>query len=337
MKRFIPVAVAAACLSLAPTFAKAQAEFNLRWAHYLPNTPFLEIENSFAEAVEKRTDGKVKITGTYAGGLGGAGEILNLAGRGAVDFATSAAGYYPDRLPVWKASQLPFVFDTPKQAIETFKTLREEFPLFDEEMKGMGIRFLFQQPLGSYYFVGPQAGCDTLEGLAGKKIRAFGSEIPKIISAAGAVAITLTTTEMYEAVQRGVIDYANADVGNIASLKLYEVGKNICGPIMTFSGHMMTISERTWAKLPEEYQKIIMEEADAAQQRYLDWVDDNGKNAIKVINDAGIQITPFNADEMAKWKAATPDLVQAWAEDMAKRGKGEEANKIAARLKELAK
>lgn len=335
MKHFAIAAFTAASLSLAPTLATAQAEYNLRWAHYLPDGPFLEIENGFAKRVEERTGGKVKITATYAGGLGGAGEIMALAGRGAVDFATSAAGYYPDRLPFWKASQIPFIFETPHQAIETFKVLREEFPAFDEEMQRMGVRFLFQQPLGSYYFVGPAAGCDTLQGIAGKKIRAFGSEVPKIISAAGAVSITLTTTEMYEAVQRGVIDYANADIGNITSLKLYEVGKNICGPVMTFSGHMMTISQRTWDRLPEEYRTIIEEEAAATQQRYLEWVDANGERAMATLKEAGIEVTPFDAVEMEKWKAATPDLIQSWVDEVASRGEGEKAEKIAARWREL--
>ena len=337
MKRLLSASLIATALSLIPTLATAQDQFNLRWAHYLPNGPFLEIENKFAENVEKRTNGKVKITATYAGGLGGPGVILPLAGRGAVDFATSAAGYYPDSLPFWKASQLPFVFNSPKQAIETFKVLRKEFPVFDQEMKGMGVRFLFQQPLGNYYFVGTKEGCDTLAGLSGKKIRAFGSEIPKIISSAGGVAVTLTTTEMYEAVQRGVIDYANADVGNIASLKLYEVGKNICGPIMTFSGHMMTIGERTWNRLPKAYQDIIMEEAAKAQQSYLEWVDINGNKALNIINTNGIKITPFKAEEMVKWKAASPDLIQSWVDDMTKRGKGPDAAKIAARWRELIK
>lgn len=335
MKRFI--ALTATALALSPLLANAQAEFNLRWSHYLPNGPFLQVENEFAQNVEKRTNGKVKITGTYAGGLGGPNENLALAGRGAVDLATSAAGYYPDRLPLWKASQLPFVFDSPKQAIETFKVLRQEFPVFDEEMKALGVRFLFQQPLGSYYFVGAKEGCDSMEGLKGKKIRAFGSEIPKILASTGAVAVTLTTTEQYEGVQRGVIDYGNADVGNVAALKLYEVGKYICGPTFTFSGHMMTIGERTWNRLPPEYQKIIMEEAAIAQQRYLDWVDQSAKSAIKTVNDAGVQIRPIPAAEMAKWKAATPDMIQSWVDDMAKRGKGEEAAKIAVRWRELIK
>jgi TRAP-type C4-dicarboxylate transport system substrate-binding protein len=334
MKPTLSCLAAAAGLMLLAAPAAAQ-EFNLRWAHYLPNGPFLEVENSFAQRVEERTQDKVKITTTYAGGLGGAGEIMSLAGRGAVDFASAAPGYYPDRLLFWKASQIPFVFDTPDQAIKVFQTLTTEFPIFSEEMKGMGVRFLFQQPLGSYYLLGSKEGCDTLSGLSGKKIRAFGSEVPKIISAAAAVPITMTTTEMYEGVQRGVIDYANADIGNIASLKLYEVGKNICGPAMTFSGHMMVIGERTWRRLPEEYQKIITEEAASAQVRYLEWLASNTKAAIATVEAAGISIKPFPAEEMAKWKQATPDLIQSWVDDMGKRGKGDEATKVAQRWREL--
>jgi len=333
MKRYLTAAFAA--MAIVPAVAGAQAQYNLRWAHYLPNSAFLEVENQFAENVEKRTGGKVKITPTYAGGLGGPNEILALAGRGAVDFATSAPGYYPDRLPLWKASQLPFVFDSPNQAIETFKILRQEFPSLDDEMKQMGIRFLYQQPLGAYYLVGPKEGCDTLAGLNGKKVRAFGADVPKIVSSAGAVPVTLTTTENYEGIQRGIVDYGNVDTGNLVALKIYEVGKVACGPVMTFSGHIMAVGDRTWNRLPKEYQDIIMEEAAATQQRYLDWVNQNVESSLEALQKAGMKIVPIQPEEMAKWKAQTPDLIQLWVEESAKRGKGEEAQKIATRWREL--
>jgi TRAP-type C4-dicarboxylate transport system substrate-binding protein len=337
MNRLMMGGIAAAA-GLGAMLGQASAqEFNLRWAHYLPNGPFLQVEESFAKKIEERTGGKVKITIAYAGALGGATEVFTLAGRGAVDMASAAPGYYPDQLLFWKASQIPFQFDTPNEAIETFKTLRSEFPVFDEEMDKLNVKYLLQQPLGSYYLVGPSANCDTLAGIKGKKIRAFGADIPKIIGAAGATPITLTTTEMYEALQRGTLDYANADIGNVAALKLYEVGKNICGPVMTFSGHMVVIGKRTWDRLPTEYQTIITEEAAAAQQRYLDWIAENGRNAVKTIEGAGATIKPFNPDEFAKWKAATPDLLQGWVDDVSRRGKGEEAKKVAERWRELIK
>lgn len=337
MKRLLIGGIAAVAGLAAMLESVSAQQFNLRWAHYLPNGPFLEVEEGFAKKIEERTGGKVKITIAYSGALGGATEVFTLAGRGAVDMASAAPGYYPDQLLFWKASQIPFQFDTPNEAIATFKTLAEEFPVFKEEMDRLRVRYLLQQPLGSYYLVGPGENCDTLAGISGKKIRAFGADIPKIIGAAGATPITLTTTEMYEALQRGTLDYANADIGNVAALKLYEVGKNICGPVMTFSGHLVVMGQRTWNRLPAEYQKIFTEEAAAAQQRYLDWIAENGRRAIETIKGAGAVMKPFKPDEFAKWKAATPDLLQGWVDDVSRRGKGEEAKKVAERWRELIK
>lgn len=317
--------------------ALAQAEFNLRWAHYLPNGPFLEVEESFAKRVTERTNGKVKITIAYAGALGSAYETLTLAGRGAVDFASIAPGYYPDHLAFWKASQIPFLFDSPDEAINVFQTLVKEFPAYKEEMDRLNVHFLFQQPLGSYYLSGSGENCDTLSGLAGKKIRAFGSDIPKIFAAAGATPITLTTTEIYEALQRGTLDYSNVDIGNIAALKLYQVGKYTCGPIMTFNGHLIVIGKRTWNRLPAEYQQILTEEAASAQKRYLEWLANNSERAIKAITEGGGVVKKFPDAELAKWKAATPDLLQGWVDEATKRGHGESAGKVAERWRELLK
>ena len=52
------------------TPANADAEFKLRWGHYLPNTPFVQVEKDFAAAVKERTGGRVEIEITFAGGLG---------------------------------------------------------------------------------------------------------------------------------------------------------------------------------------------------------------------------------------------------------------------------
>ena len=99
------------------SFAASAQEFKLRWGHYLPNSPFVQVEKDFAKKIEERTNGRVKIDITFAGGLGKGNEVALLAGRGAIDMASVAMGYYPDQLLFWKAYQIPFIFDDPVQAI----------------------------------------------------------------------------------------------------------------------------------------------------------------------------------------------------------------------------
>jgi hypothetical protein len=153
--------------------AQAAPEFKLRWGHYLPNSPFVQVEKDYAEAVKQRTNGRVEIEITFAGGLGKGGELMTLAGRGAIDMAAVVPGYYPDQLLFWKAYQIPFIFGSPRQAMEISAESYQKLPVFQEELDKFNVHFLFHQPLGSYFMTGPDGNCDNLAGLAGKKIRSL--------------------------------------------------------------------------------------------------------------------------------------------------------------------
>jgi len=310
-------------------------EFKLRWGHYLGKGPFLEVEQKFAEAIKERTNGRVEIDITYAGGLGKGPEVLTLAGRGAIDMASAAPGYYADQLLFWKAFQIPFVFTTPQQAMDVLATSLEEFPIYKEEMDKLGVIWLFQQPLGVYFLTGPSADCDSVEALNGKKIRSFGADVPKAHSAIGAVPVTVQPVEVYEALQRGTIDYSFLNPGNIQQYKLYEVGKYSCGPIMAITGHNIVIGKRTWDKLPKDIQEIFLDQAKKSHQEYLSWLDGFEADARRNIEAAGGVFKPFPQAELAKWKAAAPDLLKAWEEDVTAKGFGDMASKVAARWREL--
>ena len=329
---------AALAVSVLVAAGSAQAqEFKLRWGHYLPNSGFVQVEKDFAQKVEERTNGRVKIEITFAGGLGKGNEVALLAGRGAIDMASVAPGYYPDRLLFWKALQIPFVFNDPKQAIEIIYKSYDKFPIFKQELDKLNVNYLFHQPLGSYYMTGPDPNCDTVEGLKGKKIRSFGADIPKMHDAIGAVAVTVRPTEVYEALQRGTIDYSFLNAGNIESLRLYEPGKYSCGTVMTIVGHLIIIGKGAWDQLPADIQEIMMDQAAKSQKDYLDWLETGTASSIANIEKNGGVFKEFPASELAKWKAATPDILAQWEESMAERGMGAEAKDVAASWREWAK
>jgi len=325
----------AAILGLGAFSVASAQTFNLRFAHYLSKGPFLEVEENFAKRVEERTGGRVKIAITYSGGLGGGTEVLSLVGRGGVDMAAVVPGYFPDQLLFWKTSQIPFVFDSPKQAMDVITASVKEIPAYKAEADKLGIHFLFQQPLGSFYLSGER--CDSLASLQGKKVRAFGADIPKVVSAASATPVTIQVVEIYEALQRKALDYSFINLGNIAANKLQEVAKFSCGPIMSIGGHMIVISKRVWDRMPADIQRIITEEASKAQQDYVAWVVTNDLATRKTLEQAGHTVLPFRPDELVKWKSQSPDLLQVWSVDMAKRGQADAAKTVLNRWREMTK
>ena len=334
-KLLIPLLTAFACL-IAAASASA-AEFNLRWGHYLGKGPFLEIEMEFARKIEERTGGRVKIDIVFAGGLGKGNEVLTLAGRGAIDMASAPPSYYADQLLYWKVFQMPFIFKSPTNAMDVLAKSLEKFPVFMQEMDKMNVVWLFQQPLGSYFLTGPSPNCDSLSGLKGKKIRSFGGDLPKAHAAIGAVPVNVRPVEVYEALQRGTIDYSFLNAGNIQQYKLYEPGKYSCGTIMSITGHNIVIGKKTWAKLPKDIQEIFIDQGKKSHADYLAWLSDFESQAVKNIEKAGGVIKQFPASELAKWKSLAPDVLDGWVKDMEKRGQGDMAKQVATSWREWTK
>ena len=313
---------------LAASAASAQ-EVTLRWGHYLGDSAFVQAEKDFAAAVTERTEGRVKVEITFAGGLGAGNEVLTLAGRGAIDLASVVPGYYADQLLYWRAYQIPFVFESPRQAMEISAAAYKDLPYFQEELSKFGVKFLFHQPLGDYYLTGPDENCDNVAALAGKKIRSFGADIPKAHEAIGAVPVSVGVGEVYEALQSGSLDYSFLNRGNILSNRLYEPGPYSCGPIMAITGHLIVINEDVWNDISADDQTIILEEATKAGEAYINNIEAAEDAAGAAIIEAGGTIKPFPAEELAKWKATAPDLLQNWVDDMTSRGMGDQANEVA--------
>jgi len=309
-------------------------QITLRYGHYLADSAYLQVEKDFAAAVAERTNGDVQIEITYSGGLGAGPELLPLAGRGAIDMGAIVPGYFGDQLQFWRIFQIPFIFDTPTEALEVSRAAHEELSYFSDELSKFGVKFLFHQPLGQYYFSGPEPGCDTVAGLQGKKIRSFGSDIPKLLDAVGAVPVTVPVPDVYESLQRGAIDYSFINRGNILANRLYEVAPNNCGPIMAIAGHLIVISERSWARLSEEQQAIILEEAQKAGEAYMAAIGDLEDSAEAKIVEAGGSFAEFSDAEMAKWRDMAPDVLAQWAENMADMGLGEEAQEVVSFVRE---
>jgi len=322
-------------VGMATSAVVGQEKINLKFGHLLADGPYLQVEQAFADHIAERTGGRVTIEITYSGGLGKGHQLLHEARLGAVDLATVPGSYYPDDLPFWKAFQIPFIFNSAHQAMDVLTISLKEFAIFKQEMDDMNVRWLFQQPIGSFYLTGPSPNCDSVAELRGKKIRSFSPEAHRVHSAIGAVPVLVRPLNVHDALRRGHLDYSFLNLGNIQQYALHTQGKYSCGPIMAVTGYSVVISKNSWNKLPPDIQQIFEEEAVRTQQAYRGWLDDFDQQAKSAILAEGHVIKPFPAEEMAKWMAAAHDPIGAWQLEMASKGLGELARPVAERWREL--
>jgi TRAP-type C4-dicarboxylate transport system substrate-binding protein len=172
--------------------------------------------------------------------------------------------------------------------------------------------------------------------LKGKKIRSFGADIPKAFTAIGAVPVTVAPTDIYEALQHGTLDYSFINPGNSVAFKLVEVGKNSCGPVMAITGHNVTMSKRTWARLPKDIQQVFRDQSAKTAEDYLAWVGDYESKAVATMKSQGGTFVRFPPEELKKWRSSAPDFLAQWEKDTAAATKDAATpKKVAARWRQL--
>jgi TRAP-type C4-dicarboxylate transport system substrate-binding protein len=287
-----------------------------------------KIDQWFADEVAKATNGEVTIKIFWAGALGAPQENLSLLGAGAIDMAAMSPAYFPSDLPFFSApNSLPMTMDNLRQASALMPRLTAEVPAFQKEAARHGIRPLFFHLLNPYLLMS-RSPVVALQDLKGKKVRTWGEDLPKLFMAAGATPVNILIPEIYENLQHGVIDAVPFNVDLAVTYKIHEAARHVTEVVIWMGPAWgVWITEAAWNKISPENQAKITAVVERARIRELETTARAEKHARKALQEAGVTFHPFPAEELAKWKAASPDFYDDWTARMEKLGQGDDARK----------
>ncbi len=314
-------------LSLAASPARA-ADITLNLGHPFTEklTTLTSWEIWFADEIEKRTNGKVKIKIFWSESLGKTSDLPDLVSSGGIDMSILVPGYYPARFPLAQCgNQIWFVNWTNEEAFEVAKTIYWQGPI-PKELEKQNMKLMYVQVLPKYQLWTWQQ-IKTVEDLKGKKIRSWGPYMPRRYEAVGAVGMTLTQADWFEAMQKHMTDGAFFSVQMGLATKVNEVAKNITMvDLGVNTGPMCIMNLERWKKLPDDVKQVfeqVMQEMPAkGKQLTIDYE----AAAIKEATAQGITLIPF--PDRQKWIDSLPDIRSQWKDDMAKKGMGQEAEDI---------
>lgn len=334
---FKPLSAAALVTALAIGLGADASAQNLRMSsQWTEVTTGSQIDKWWAQEIEKRTKGSIKIKIFFEGALGKASENLTLIREGAIDLTAMSASYFPADLPLFTApNSIPMAMAEVPQATQLIQRLMKEVPGLDDEAKRNGMKALFFHHLNPYLLV-----CrEQMKGLAdlkGKKIRTWGADMPRMVQAAGAVPVTLGLPELYESLSRGTVDCIPFSVDLMVNYKIFEVAKHVhdvtlwLGPT---NGNW--ISRKVWDKLKPEDQKVILEVSNEAAMRDRDATVAAAAKAIETLKGHGVQFHKFPPEDKAKWKASNPNFFADFIAAQEKAGRGDSARAMVKIWKEV--
>lgn len=319
--------LAAGCSSSDSSGTKKQT-YNLKFANYSPPTNITsKAMKMWADDVEKRTDGRVKVEFFYSEALLPAAEILPGVGDGRADMGYSSPQYHPSEMPLGSLTGVPFLTDNPESQARTLQALYEKNAEFQKEFHKQGVHLLTTALLPSAIIVGKKP-ITALSDMKGAKIRVVGYQ-GKAFPAIGATPVGISQTEVYESLQRGVIDMGSStNLGLAIDGNLEEVSKHfVDAGSGGYAAAYNLINLDLWNKLPADIKAAIEEANKEYMANALSILGEYEDASCQKAKAAGVKLSALPDAEVAKWKALVGDSVlNEWKKDAQKNGVADPAS-----------
>ncbi|WP_342042180.1 TRAP transporter substrate-binding protein [Bacillus sp. OTU2372] len=276
-----------------------------------PDYPTVVGDKKFAELVEERTNGRIKIEVFPSAQLGDEKSVLEQVQLGAIEFTRINSSPLAEFNDQFTALGLPYVFES-EEHLWNFLNGEMGTKLLDglEKSKMKGLAY-YDSGSRSFYSTKP---LKSVKDLKGQKIRVQQSKINiDFMEALGASATPMPYGEVFSALQTGIIDGAENNLPSLDSSNHYQEAKNLILDHHQRIPEVLLISKTAWDKLSEKDQKLIKQAAlDSVKTQREEW-DKWEERSTKKLKDAGVVFT--EVDDIQPWKDAVKSMVDSYSKD----------------------
>ena len=311
MKKLLGIVLALALLLSCTAALADPVKLTYAEVNPLDGTIVGEMAKAFKAKAEELSGGEIEIDIQAGGVLGSEDQILdNLLGGGNITDISRISAFALTQYGCSKASLLsiPYTFVNEEHFWKFADSeLAQEFLLEPQEL-GLGLRGLCYGEEGFRHFFFKNE-VKTLEDLKGLKIRVSSDPVMTgMVSDLGASATTMAFTELYSALNTGVVDGAEQPTANYRSNAFQEVA-----PYLLLDGHTLgalqiIITDAAWNKLSEQQQGWIMEASKYASQVCREKVAEIEAQTFELLKQDGA--TVIEVEDKTPWVEACQETIK---------------------------
>jgi tripartite ATP-independent transporter DctP family solute receptor len=229
----------------------------LRYATSLPEeSAYYKGAVALAQAADELSRGRLQIKIFANAQLGTDRDMIEGMQLGSIDLASPSTGAMGSVLPAATVLDLPYIFDDYAHAYRVL-----DGPVADQLHKlfdGKGFHPLGWWEIGFRNLTNNKRPVRTPADVKGLKLRTLPSAVHQTAwSLAGAQPVALDFTEVYNALNTGVVDGQENPFNIILTGKLYEVQKHLSLTQHVYGAAPTSVSDKTWAKLPPDLQQAL--------------------------------------------------------------------------------
>ena len=328
MKRLFLKTIVAAVAVAACGLASAQ-ERTIKFTTQNPKGhPLVMGMEKFAEIVQAKSGGKIKVNLFPGGVLGGDAPVVSALQGGTIEMASMNSGILASQVKDFAVFDYPFMFANGKEADAVV-----DGPFgkkMHAKLEPKGLIGLTYWELGFRSITNSKRPITKVEDMEGLKLRVIPNAINvDWVKALGANPTPLAFPELYAALEQKAIDGQENPISVINANKFFEVQKYVTLTNHQYNPQSVLMSKKFWDSLNPAEQKIITEAAaeSTVYQRQQARLQD--VTALDAVKKGGMQVTELSAAELAKFRekmkpvlekhgASTPEAVLDLTGELAK-------------------
>ena len=245
---------------------------------------------ALAEAAEDLSEGQLQIEIFHSGQLAGSDrELIEGMELGTIDLASPSTGAMGEVVPEATVLDLPYIFD---DAEHVYRTL--DGPVGDQIadlFEGEGFRPLGYWEIGFRNLTNNVRPVETPADVEGLRLRTLPSEIhQEAWSLVGAEPHALDFTELYNALDTGVVDGQENPFNIILTGDLHEVQDHLSVTRHVYGAAPTSVSDQTWESLSPELQDVLLEAVEISVDAQREAASGDETAQLQELKDHGMQV-----------------------------------------------
>ena len=315
MKRLV---IAIAATLIFPSAATAQTE--MKFSTFVPPTHgfVVDVLEPLGKDLEKRTGGKVAVR-VFAGNSP-FGKVENQADQvrqGVVDVAWGLNGIPRGRFLRTSIMELPFVAESADSASKTLWTMLPE--MLAEDYKGFKVLAVHCHNPGLFHTRDKKI--EKLEDVKGLRMRAPNAPTQALLQYLGATPVGMPPTQVYENIEKGVIDGAVFPWDAIKGFRLEKILKHHFDARVYSSCFHVVMNEQRFAGLPADVRRAIDETTGPVLvNQFGGWWNRWDKAGLDAVRPLGNVIVPVSREQREAWRTQLKPLIDSQLSELEKAG-----------------
>jgi tripartite ATP-independent transporter DctP family solute receptor len=310
-RAFVATALLLTAGAMSACTSPNRAGITLRLAHDQPaGHPYDLAAARFARDVEQASIGAVRIAVFPAAQLGDAPEQIEGLHLGTLDLALAAFSHASQFCPDLGLFGAPYLFRDDRHFAAVFDgAIADELERTCSQR--YGVRLLSTLTSGDRVLFNGRRPVRRAADLAGLKVRVMGGEADALTwEAFGAIPVPMPYSEVYSALQAGVIDGAENEPVSIVSNRFYEAAAHIAPTRHLVLPMGLFISDSTFARLSEAQRTLVRAQArQAAQWQRTLMAERNAAALADMQRQHGVRVSDLDPAELREKGRAVQDRV----------------------------